>query len=176
MSPKYASQKNVEFFSDKILDATVGDPTRMLIVMGPLEHYEALFSAVHEHLAGFRARTKALTFISNYAIAIRSNYLAQARGGGTNEFCALAFLCGTQEQGLSNEQLEELAAGMDDIAIKYDSFRYVHTQMSKDPERRRRVDPNTFYAEQFAKLHGDDAVRPIPSVEGRAPEPAAASS
>ena len=173
VSPKYASQKNVEFFSDKILDATVGDPTRMLIVMGPLDQYESLFHAVHEHLAGFRARTNALTFISNYAIAIRSNYLAQ--GGTNNEFCALAFLCGTQEQGLSDAQLEELAAGMDDIAIRHGSFRYVHTQMSKDPERRRLVDPNTFYAEQFATLHGDGDVKPIPSLEQRAPEPTATS-
>jgi FAD binding domain-containing protein len=165
-SPKYASQKNVEFFADKILDATVGDPTRMMIVMGPLEHYEALFHKVHGHIGDFRTRTKALTFISNYAIAIRSDYLKQNRA--SNEFCALAFLCGTQEEGLSDEQLEELANGIDDICIEYDSFRYVHTRMSRDPERRSRVDPNTYYARAFAAATGTDGARPIPALESLA--------
>ena len=35
-SPMYATMKNVEFFTDKILDSTVGDPTRMFIVLAPL--------------------------------------------------------------------------------------------------------------------------------------------
>ena len=45
-SPKYASIKNIEFFTDKILDSTVGDPTRMLIVLGPLDRYEELFRSL----------------------------------------------------------------------------------------------------------------------------------
>lgn len=172
MSPKYASMKNVEFFSDKILDATVGDPTRMLIVMGPLEHYESLFHEVHDHLARFRADTRALTFISNYAIAIRSDYLKQNRA--SNEFCAIAFLCGVSSKGMTDGQLEELASGIDDIAIAHDSFRYVHTRMSHDLERRARVDPNTFYANAFAAKFGSDHARPIESLAAlAAPNPVA---
>jgi len=162
-SPKYASMKNVEFFADKILDATVGDPTRMLIVIGPLEHYESLFHKVHGHITDFRERTKALTFISNYAIAIRSNYLAQNRP--SNEFCALAFLCGTRDDGLSDGQLEELVNGIDDICIEHDSFRYVHTRMSHDAGRRDQVDPNAYYAQAFAAATGADGARRIPSLE-----------
>ncbi len=40
-SPSYATMKNVEFFTDKILDSTVGDPTRMFHHPGsprPLRH------------------------------------------------------------------------------------------------------------------------------------------
>ena len=42
-SPTYANIKNIEFFTDKILDSTVGDPTQMFIVLAPLANYAELF-------------------------------------------------------------------------------------------------------------------------------------
>ena len=60
LSPKYASIKNIEFFTDKVLDSTVGDPTRMLIVLGPLDRYEELFRALWALLDGYRDEPRLL--------------------------------------------------------------------------------------------------------------------
>ena len=77
LSPKYASIKNIEFFTDKVLDSTVGDPTRMLIVLGPLDRYEELFRALWALLDGYRDSHGCFTFLSVYVKSIRSDYLAR---------------------------------------------------------------------------------------------------
>src|SRR3954452_5417812 len=76
LSPKYASIKNIEFFTDKLLDSTVGDPTRMLIVLGPLDRYENLFRSLWGLLESYREEHKCFTFLSVYVKSIRSDYLA----------------------------------------------------------------------------------------------------
>lgn len=142
-SPMYATMKNVEFFTDKILDSTVGDPTRMFIVLAPLDAYEQLFRATYDLMVEFRDQHSCFTFISVYVKAITSPYLAQGREN--DHFCELMFYCGMAEGGMERATLENLVVRLDDIVIKHAGFRYMHTLTSKDPGRREKVDPNMHY-------------------------------
>lgn len=144
-SPRYASIKNVEFFADKILDSTVGDPTRMLIVLVPLQHYHSLFHRIWALLAGYRERNRCFTIMSAYVKGIRSAYLAA--GGDDDQFCELNFTVGIDLEALTEPLFEEVLSKFDDICIEHDAFRYMHTRTVKDPERRRLLDPNSAYSE-----------------------------
>ena len=145
-SPMYATVKNVEFFTDKVLDATVGDPSRMLILLVPLDRYEEVFRAGYELVRDFRRDHGCFTTISVYVKNIRSEYLA--RGSGDGAYCELTLLTGMTARGLDEEVLEELATRLDDLCIAHGAFRYMHTRTSRDPVRREQVDPNAHYARQ----------------------------
>lgn len=142
-SPLYASMKNVEFFTDKILDSTVGDPTRMFVVLAPVDAYEELFRASYALMKEFRDQHRCFTFISAYVKSIRSTYLAQ--GTSNNRFCELMFYCGMAEGSRDPATLEDLVGRLDDIVIAHAGFRYMHSLTSKDPARREKVDPNMHY-------------------------------
>lgn len=142
-SPPYATIKDVEFFTDKILDSTVGDPTRMFIVLAPLDRFEELFHRTYELMLKFRASHHCFTFVSVYVKSISSDYLAQGRPN--NQFCELMFYCGMAPASLQPEVLEDLVEQLDDIVIENHGFRYMHSRTSKDPARRERVDPNAHY-------------------------------
>ena len=143
-SPAYASIKNIEFFTDKILDSTVGDPTRMFIVLAPLARYGELFRESFELMREFRSRYNCMSFISVYVKSIKSPYLAQGRED--QRFCELMYYCGINPNGMSEKVLEDLAARFDDVTIKHGGFRYMHSRTARDPERWAKVDPNTFYS------------------------------
>jgi hypothetical protein len=143
-SPDYASIKNIEFFTDKILDATVGDPTRMFIVLAPLARYDELFRESFELMREFRKKYDCMTFVSVYVKSIKSPYLAQGRED--QRFCELMYFCGVKPKGMTDKVLEELAARFDDVTIKHGGFRYMHSRTSCDAERWDKVDPNTYYS------------------------------
>lgn len=147
-SPAYATVKNVEFFTDKILDSTVGDPTRMFIILAPIDRYEVLFKHTYELMLDFRSQHDCFTFVSVYVKSIKSEYLAQ--GGPDKQFCELMFYCGMAEGGMNPEVLEDLVEKLDDICIDNRGFRYMHSRTSKDPARRERVDPNAYYIKESA--------------------------
>lgn len=149
-SPIYATMKNVEFFTDKILDSTAGDPTRMLIALAPLDRYEDLFRACWTLLEDFRRDQDCFTFISVYVKSITSPYLAQGREN--QSFCELMFYCGMGTGGMDPAVLDELVERFDDICIEHQGFRYMHTKTSKDPARRDKVDPNVHYARRIARV------------------------
>jgi hypothetical protein len=159
LSPKYASVKNVEFFSDKILDSTVGDPMRMFVVLAPVERFEEIFRAAHALMREFRDRHGCFTFVSAYVKAITSEYLAQGRPD--QNFCELLFYNGIAPQQLPPDLLEELVTRLDDICIAHDAFRYMHSRTSKDPQRRTRVDPNAHYT-QAVTGHTDRGATHVP--------------
>jgi hypothetical protein len=147
-SPKFASIKNIEFFTDKILDSTVGDPTRMLITLAPLDRYAELFRDSYELMRSFREKYGCFTFISVYVKSIKSPYLQRARGGGEDRFCELMFYLGINTKGMNTEVLDELVSLYDDVTIKHGGFRYMHSKTVKDAERRRQIDPNAAFAKQ----------------------------
>jgi hypothetical protein len=155
-SPIYATMKNVEFFTDKILDSTVGDPTRMFIVLAPLDRFEVLFRTTYELMRRFRAEHGAFTFISVYVKSIKSPYLAQ--GGPNDRFCELMFYSGIAPGKFSPAVLEDLVTRLDDICIANHGFRYMHSRTSKDPARRAKVDPNVHYIDAAA-VTGDGVRR-----------------
>ncbi|MGH3914841.1 MAG: FAD-binding protein [Pseudonocardiaceae bacterium] len=158
-SPSYATMKNVEFFTDKILDSTVGDPTRMFIVLAPLNRYEDLFHRSYELMLDFRRRHGCFTFVSVYVKSIKSEYLAQGRPD--DQFCELMFYCGIDEGGMGPAVLEDLVNRLDDICIENHGFRYMHSRTSKDPARRDLVDPNMHYV-NAAGAAGDGRSEAVP--------------
>lgn len=142
-SPKYACSKNVEFFADKILDSTVGEPSRMFIILAPLDHYDELFRKGYELMLDYRERTGCFTFVSVYVKSIRSAYLAN--GSDKDAFSELMFFNGVTDK-LTPEVLDEVATKLDDLAIAHGAFRYMHTKTSQDPERLSKIDPNHQYS------------------------------
>ncbi|MEV4351653.1 FAD-binding oxidoreductase [Actinoplanes sp. NPDC049596] len=142
-SPSYATMKNVEFFTDKVLDSTVGDPTRMFIVLAPLDRYESLFRDSYALAREFRARHGCFTFISVYVKSITSRYLAQ--GGDNERFCELMFYCGIVPDRMVPGVLEDFVTRLDEICVAGQAFRYMHSRTSSDPVLRAKVDPNDYY-------------------------------
>jgi len=147
-SPRFASIKNVEFFTDKLLDSSVGDPTRMLIVLGPLEAYGDLFRELTALCKEVRAASGCFTFISVYVKSITSPYLAG--DGDDQRFCELMFYNGIDPSRMTPDILDDVVSRFDDICIRHGAFRYMHSKTVKDPERRRLIDPNARYAEGAA--------------------------
>lgn len=145
LSPKFASIKNIEFFTDKVLDSTVGDPTRMLIVLGPLDRYEQLFRSCWELMDGYRDSHGCFTFLSVYVKSIRSDYLAR---DGQDRFCELMFYVGVHPDRMTPELLDEIVEKFDDIVIENNAYKYMHTRTTKDPDKRAKVDPNARHAER----------------------------
>ncbi len=143
-SPAYASIKNIETFTDKVLDATVGDPSRMWIVLVPLSAYEPVFRGGYELMRDVRRDHGCFTTITAYVKNIRSPYLAQGRDD--DAFCELTYVTGMSPEGMADDTVEELATRLDDLTIAHGAFRYMHTRTSRDPVRREQVDPNSHYA------------------------------
>jgi hypothetical protein len=154
VSPRYASMKNVEFFADKILDSTVGDPLRMFVVLAPQEGFEDLFRAVYALMREFRDEYRCFTFLSAYVKGITSEYLAH--GGRDQGFCELLFYNGIAADRLTPELLEDLVTRLDDLCIAHGAYRYMHSRTSKDPARRAEVDPNTHYSQALAGRGASD--------------------
>jgi hypothetical protein len=141
LSPKYATMKNIESFTDKVLDSTVGDPTRMFIALAPMEQYEALFIGLNAICRRYRADPGCITFITCYVKGIRSDWLAP--GGGL--FCELMLYLGLNPEKMTDAVLGALVADFDRLCIEHGAFRYMHTKTSQDPAIRARVDPNRQY-------------------------------
>jgi len=150
-SPRYASVKNVEFFSDKLLDSTVGDPSRMLIALGPLDRYQSLFRELWTVLEDARDKHDCFTFLSVYIKSIRSPYLAR---DGQDRFCELMFFVGIKPDNMTPEILDQVVSDFDDVVIANDAYRYMHSKTVTDPERRARIDPNARHAARRAAQNG----------------------
>ncbi|WP_026731868.1 hypothetical protein [Fischerella sp. PCC 9605] len=128
------------------MDSTVGDPTRMLIVLAPVEKYALLFRKLYDLSLDYRARYGCFTFISFYVKAIRSDYLAQ--GDPKKRFCELMFYLGMNPTKMTDVILDEIVSKIDDLCVEHKAFRYMHTKTVKDAERRNKIDPNVFYAQE----------------------------
>ncbi len=148
--PRRSSIKNVETFSDRVLDSTTGDPTRMLIALVPSEQYPALLRELYSLCQEYRKPYKCFTFISFYIKSIRSEYLTN--GGPHRYYCELILLPGIRPEGMTPEVLEQFVSRMDDLCIRYGAYRYMHTKTVKDLERRRLIDPNATYSSPLAAL------------------------
>ncbi len=148
-SPRYASIKNIEFFTDKTLDSTVGDPTRMLIALAPVDRYEPIFADLWDLMSGYRERSGCFTFIGVYVKSIRSPYLAT---GGQDRFCELMFYPGINPEKLPPPLLDEIVEAFDDIVIAHGGYRYMHSRTTRDAAKRAVLDPNLRHAARRAGL------------------------
>jgi FAD/FMN-containing dehydrogenase len=143
-APPYATVKNAEFFTEKILDATVGDPQRFLVVISPIAIYEEQFRRLWQLLVDYRERYGCFTFLTLYVKAIRSPYLAQ--GDPDNErWVEFLFYVGIDPDLMTPSLLDQLADELDQNCIDTGSYRYMHTRTGRDPDRLARIDPNAPY-------------------------------
>ncbi|MCP2242315.1 FAD-binding oxidoreductase [Lentzea aerocolonigenes] len=152
LSPRYGNHKNVERFTDQILDSTVGDPTRMFVVLGPVERYENLFYALNDLVVKERRRSGAITFISVYVKSIRSRYLSGPQAWGLageerepGRFCELMLYVGVRPEKMTRAVTARLVAEVDEICLAHGAFRYLHTLTSTDPTKLAQLDPNALY-------------------------------
>ncbi|MGH4021352.1 MAG: FAD-binding oxidoreductase [Pseudonocardiaceae bacterium] len=150
-SPRYASVKDAESFADRIVDATVGEPTRSLVVIARVGHYEALCRRLLDLMRDYRDRHQCFTVITLYVKGIRSEYLS---GGNPDDagWLELLFYLGINPDRMSEQVLDQLVNELDDICIETGSFRYMHSRTTKDPERRALVDPNTVSANRVGSV------------------------
>jgi len=166
-SPRFATMKNVERFTDKVLDSSVGDPTRMFIILAPAKSYEAIFHELYTICQRYRSETGCFSFISIYVKAIRSQYLSQSylgqphrdQPGPIEPFCELMLYAGIKPKAMTREVLDRFVSDIDDLTIAQGAFRYMHSRTVKDTERRRRIDPNTYYADRFSLPHSASVLR-----------------
>jgi hypothetical protein len=149
LPPGYGTAKNIERFTDQVLDSTVGDPTRMFIVLAPVEHYETLLRELTQLALRERKASGAVTFVSVYVKAISSDYLSGS-GGEKKRHCELMLYLGVNPQKMTDTVLRQLVAGIDELAVRHQAFRYMHSMTSADPDIRRRVDPNALYDEDYS--------------------------
>lgn len=146
LSPKFAAIKNVERYTDQVIDATVGDPTRWYVVFAPAERYESLFYQLYELFVAERRRSEAFTFIALYVKAVRSPYLSgTAPGEPTKPYCELLVQVGIRPERMTARVQDRLVARIDQLTITAGGMRYLHSLTSSDPEIRERVDPNSRY-------------------------------
>ncbi len=143
ISPRYGSVKDIESFTDKVLDSTVGDPTRMLIVLAPVESYAELFRSLYEICLDARKNHGAISFISFYVKAIKSDYLRIRNDSG--KFAELMLYLGVRPEQMTNEILNEMVSSIDALCIKHEALRYMHTKTSKDRDILQKIDPNYLY-------------------------------
>src|SRR6266404_2280755 len=144
-SPKYGSIKNVECFTDRITTSTVGDPTRWFVLICPTDKYEVVAKKLYELALDCRHEHSCFTFVCLYIKGIRSEYLA--KGDPNKLFCELTLYLGINLKAMNRQILVDLVSAIDDLCVEYGSYRYIHTITVKDPDRRRRIDPNASYAE-----------------------------
>jgi hypothetical protein len=143
-APPYATVKNAEFFTEKILDATVGDPQRFLVVISPIAIYEQQFRDLWQLLIDYRERYGCFTFLTLYVKSIRSPYLAQ--GDPDNErWVEFLFYVGIDPDLMTPALLDRIADELDQNCIDTGSYRYMHTRTGRDPARLAAIDPNAAY-------------------------------
>jgi hypothetical protein len=138
-SPRYASVRNIELFTDAIVDHTVGDPARTLVAVAPVETLEAAFHDLYERCVELRSRERCVTFISLHFKGIRSAYLAG--GSEPRRYGELMLILGVDPARMTEALLHELVADVDRLCLEHDAFRLLHTKTGADP----RVDPNSRY-------------------------------
>jgi len=141
LSPRYASIKNIESFTDRVIDSSVGDPTRMLIVLAPMEKYQVLLNALHEICVRYRDDKGCFTFISFYVKGINSRWLSPEG----KSFCELMLYLGIDPGKMTPALLSAIVSEIDALAIANGAFRYMHTKTSPDAALRMKLDPNERY-------------------------------
>jgi hypothetical protein len=142
-SPLYATQKEIERFSDQVLDATSGDPTRWLVVLAPAERYETLFHQLYEICRSERQATGAITFIAIYVKSVRSEYLSG--GDPDRRHCEVLLHLGIRPERMTTAVLQRLVTRIDDATLANGGLRYLHSLTGSDPAKREQLDPNSRY-------------------------------
>ena len=144
-SPPYATQRNAESFSDKILDSTVGDPTRYLVAICRQSRLDEVCRRLLGLLQEYRDQHGCFSVITLYLKGIRSDYLS--RGDPEDErWVEVLFYVAIRRGRLPDSLLDRLVDEFDRICLDTGTFRYMHSKTSKDADVRARIDPNFAYS------------------------------
>jgi len=143
-SPRYATIKNAESFSDKILDATVGDPTRYLVAIVRQARLQEVSRRLMDLLRRYRDEHGCFSIITLYLKGIRSPYLAQGRADD-EQWVEVLFYVAIRPDRLPDVLLDRLVEEFDSVCVDTGSYRYMHSRTTKDPAVRTRIDPNSAY-------------------------------
>jgi hypothetical protein len=159
-SPPWASIKNVERFTDIVLDYGVGDPPRWLVSFVPADRFEEFFEQARALLVAERARSGALGDLAMFAKGIDSRYLAgdadtpPPRGGtppaASRRYAEVICFFGCPRGRMTAPILAGLVDAFDELTLRCSGYRYLHTLTTAEPDRRARLDANTRYSAQAA--------------------------
>ncbi|HET7490223.1 MAG TPA: FAD-binding oxidoreductase [Acidimicrobiales bacterium] len=143
-SPRFTSQKNAESFSDKIIDSTVGEPTRYLVAIARQRNLDEVCRRLLDLLRRYRAEHGCFTVLTLYLKGIASPYLA-AGHDGDDRWAEVLFYVAIKPERFPSELLDRLVEEFDDACLQLGAYRYMHSRTTRDPDRRRRLDPNSAY-------------------------------
>lgn len=138
-TPRFSTIKNIESFTEKVVDHTVGDPVRFFAMLAPMTTFEELFSTLHAIAARYRDEHECLTSITLYVVGLQSEWLADGTG---EKYCDLLLYLGVKPEKLSSHRIDELVCEIDAACIAHEAYRYMHSRTSKDRRIRTRIDPN----------------------------------
>ena len=143
-SPRFSSQKNAESFSDKILDSTVGEPTRYLVAIARQSRLDEVCRRLLALLQRYRAAHGCFSVLTLYLKGIRSTYLAAGRADD-DRWVEVLFYVAIKSDRFPPALLDQVVEEFDDICLDTGSYRYMHSRTTRDPGKRRRLDPNAAY-------------------------------
>jgi UDP-N-acetylenolpyruvoylglucosamine reductase len=146
LAPSYATHRDLERFSDGVIDWTVGDPSRLLVALAPVESAEAVVSGMYEAARELRARTGGLTYVTIHLKGIRSRFLT-GPDGEERTYVEVLLVVGIDPSRLAPSDMSSFASSIDAVCLEHSAFRYQHTLVStRDAEELRRLDPASRYA------------------------------
>ena len=134
----------MESFSDKILDATVGDPTRYLVAIVRQSRLDEVSRRLLALLKRYREEHDCFKVITLYLKGIRSATLAASRPGD-DRWVEVLFYVAINVKRMTDPLLDRIVEEFDDVCIDTGSFRYMHSRTTRDPVRRKLLDPHTLY-------------------------------
>jgi FAD/FMN-containing dehydrogenase len=144
LAPGYARHRDVERFSDGVIDWTVGEPSRLLVAIAPIDVLPQVFSEIYESARYARRRDAGLTFVTVHLKAARSGYLSGGDPGRV--FVEVLLVVGVDPARLHSAALDRLVRRIDDVCLRHGAFRYQHTLTSpRSAAEARRLDPHGRY-------------------------------
>ena len=147
LSPRYASIKNVETFTERAIDISVGEPVRWLAVISPLSAYQDVFRELHRISAHYRDKVGCVSMIAIYVIGLHSDWLANGTG---EHHCDLLLHLAVRPEKMTSECLNQLVGEIDAVCIRFGAFRYQYSMTSKSPDVFQRVNANERYCQGTA--------------------------
>ncbi|MEZ5910565.1 MAG: FAD-binding oxidoreductase [Hyphomicrobiaceae bacterium] len=158
LPPRFATARNIESFTEKVVDHTVGDPVRFYAALAPMSTYGALFRELHAIATRYRDEHGCLTSISLYVVGLRSPWLAADE---RERHCDLLLYLGVVPEAMTSARVDALAREVDAACIRHGAFRYMHSRTSSDPAIRARIDPNARHEARIRQeASADPAAKP----------------
>jgi FAD/FMN-containing dehydrogenase len=145
-SPRFATIKNAESFSDKIINSTVGEPTRYLVAIAPHARLDEVCRRLMALLQRYRTSHNCFSVLTLYLKGIRSAYLA-AGTPGNDRWAEVLFYVAIRPEHMTDALLTEIVEQFDDVCIDCGAFRYMHSRTTRDPARQKLLDPHTLYSD-----------------------------